>query len=182
MVGLPTEEEEDLEATVDLLTTLKKITPGLRLTLGVSTFVPKAHTPFQWHGVLLESKKRLNYLTKKLRPKGIDVRAESFGWSLIQTLLSRSDRRLAPVIVSLRNSHNSLGNWKNAYKKIREEGFKQENNPLSGMPQLPSWEEIVHENWEISRTLPWTHIEGPLKVKQLIDHRQQALSQHHETI
>lgn len=50
MVGLPSEEEEDVEATADLLLQLKKATPGLRFTLGVSTFVPKAHTPFQWQG------------------------------------------------------------------------------------------------------------------------------------
>lgn len=30
---------------------LKKAAPKLRLTLGCSTFVPKAHTPFQWYGV-----------------------------------------------------------------------------------------------------------------------------------
>ena len=42
-----TEEEADIEATANLLLRLKKATKGLRLVLGISTFVPKAHTPFQ---------------------------------------------------------------------------------------------------------------------------------------
>jgi radical SAM superfamily enzyme YgiQ (UPF0313 family) len=109
MAGLPLEEESDIEATADLLLALKKATPGLRLTLGVSTFVPKAHTPFQWEGVRPEAEKRLRLLAKRLKPRGIDLRPESYGWSLIQALLSRGDRRLAPVIAAVRGSQESLG-------------------------------------------------------------------------
>ncbi|MFZ9174356.1 B12-binding domain-containing radical SAM protein, partial [Vulcanococcus sp.] len=65
MAGLPSETEDDVEATADLLLALKKATPGLRLSLGVSTFVPKAHTPFQWQGVRPEAEKRLKLLAKR---------------------------------------------------------------------------------------------------------------------
>ena len=75
----------------------------------MSTFVPKAHTPFQWQGVRPEAEKRLKLLAKRLKPKGIDLRPESYGWSVIQALLSRSDRRLAPVIAAVRGSQESLG-------------------------------------------------------------------------
>ncbi|HEY9639505.1 MAG TPA: radical SAM protein, partial [Coleofasciculaceae cyanobacterium] len=51
MAGIPGEEPEDLELTVAMLRQLKKAAPGLRLTYGCSTFVPKSHTPFQWFGV-----------------------------------------------------------------------------------------------------------------------------------
>ena len=43
MAGLPSETDDDIEATASLLLALKKATPGLRLSLGVSSFVPKAH-------------------------------------------------------------------------------------------------------------------------------------------
>ena len=109
MVGLPTEEEDDVEATADLLVALKKATPGLRLTLGVSTFVPKAHTPFQWEGLRPEAEKRLQRLARRLKPKGIELRPESFGWSVIQTLLSRGDRRLAPVVAAVRGQQEKIG-------------------------------------------------------------------------
>ena len=172
MVGLPTELEEDVDATADLILRIKRKITGLRLTLGVSTFVPKAHTPFQWNGVRPEAKKRLKLLAKRLNPHGIQLRAESYGWSLIQALLSRSDRRLAPVIAAVRGSHTTLGGWEKAYRQIQEENISNKNNQA----KLPDWEEIIHENWDISRVLPWSHLQGPVKPKVLIDHQQQALN------
>ena len=72
MAGVPGETAADLDATVDMMAQLKKAAPGLRLTLGCSTFVPKAHTPFQWYGVNPKADQRLKQLQKQLRPKGID--------------------------------------------------------------------------------------------------------------
>ena len=180
MVGLPTEEEADIEATADLLLRLKQTTSSLRLTLGISTFVPKAHTPFQWHGLRPEAKKHLKLLIKRLKPKGIEVRPESYGWSVIQALLSRSDRRLAPVIATVRGSHTSLGAWKKAYRQIQEERIPNSNNQSIPLPKLPSWEEVIHEKWETSIALPWEHIEGPIKSELLIKHQQQASNHHVE--
>jgi hypothetical protein len=152
---------------------LKKATPGLRLSLGVSTFVPKAHTPFQWQGVRPEAEKRLKLLAKRLKPKGIDLRPESYGWSVIQALLSRSDRRLAPVIAAARGRHESLGGWKQAYRAIREE--RQSAGPTTDLPLPPPWEEVIQQRWNADRVLPWEHLEGPLPKTTLIKHAQEAL-------
>jgi radical SAM superfamily enzyme YgiQ (UPF0313 family) len=167
MVGLPTEEEADVEATAQLLLDLKKATPGLRLSLGVSTFVPKAHTPFQWQGVRPEADKRLKLLAKRLKPKGIELRPESYGWSVIQALLSRSDRRLAPVIAAARGSHDSLGGWKQAYRQVAAD----DSYPKT----LPAWEQVIHARWEAERVLPWQHLEGPLSPAVLANHAQASL-------
>ncbi|MCT0224321.1 radical SAM protein [Synechococcus sp. CS-1328] len=173
MVGLPSEEEADVEATAALMLALKTATPGLRLTLGVSTFVPKAHTPFQWQGVRPEAEKRLKLLAKRLKPKGIELRPESYGWSVIQALLSRSDRRLAPVIAAARGSHDSLGGWKKAYRAA----LAGELEPAGGspLPLPPAWEEVVHAEWEPGRVLPWVHLQGPLPEATLQRHQQDAL-------
>lgn len=167
MVGLPTECDEDLEATAELLLSLKKATPGLRLTLGVSTFVPKAHTPFQWEGVRPEAEKRLKLLAKRLKPRGIELRPESYGWSVIQALLSRSDRRLAPVIAAVRGRHGSLGGWKAAYRAALAGEASPSRQPLA---PLPSWEEVIHGRWDLEKTLPWVHIHGPLSKEVLMRH------------
>ncbi|MFN5118097.1 MAG: B12-binding domain-containing radical SAM protein [Cyanobacteriota bacterium] len=172
MAGLPTEEEDDIEATAQLLLDLRKATPGLRLSLGVSSFVPKAHTPFQWEGVRPEAEKRLKLLARRLKPKGIDLRPESYGWSVIQALLSRSDRRLAPVIAAARGQHESLGGWKKAYRSIRSgEGIPEQAPPL---PPPPAWEEVVHAVWDPEAVLPWEHLEGPLPKATLARHRSEA--------
>ena len=162
MAGLPSEEEADIEATASLLLALKKATPGLRLSLGVSSFVPKAHTPFQWEGLRPEAEKRLKLLAKRLKPKGIELRPESYGWSVIQTLLSRSDRRLAPVIASVRGKSDSQGSWKRAYREAQD--------------SLPNWDEVIHQRWEPGRVLPWAHLQGPLPETTLAKHREEALS------
>ena len=175
MAGLPSEDPADVDATAQLLLALKKATPGLRLSLGVSTFVPKAHTPFQWEGVRPEADKRLKHLAKLLKPKGIDVRPESYAWSVIQALISRSDRRLAPVIAAARGRHDSLGGWKQAYRAVLA-GERPEATPPS-LPDPPAWEEVVHSTWSEGRRLPWDHLEGPLPKATLAGHRREALTQ-----
>jgi len=172
MVGLPTEEDTDVVATAELLLALKKATPGLRLSLGVSTFVPKAHTPFQWQGVRPEAEKRLKLLAKRLKPKGIELRPESYGWSVIQALLSRSDRRLAPVIAAARGRHESLGGWKQAYRAAVEAYRSAPEAP-------PPWDDVIHSTWNTERALPWAHLEGPLPTATLAKHRSEALGESH---
>ena len=179
MVGLPTEEQADVEATADLLLAIKKATPGLRLSLGVSTFVPKAHTPFQWDGVRPEAEKRLQLLAKRLKPKGIELRPESYGWSVIQALLSRSDRRLAPVIAAARGQHESLGGWKRAYKAVLKGEAASLSTQVSRFWQAqlpPPWEEVIHSCWSSERVLPWQHLQGPLPPATLAKHRGEALT------
>ncbi len=168
MAGLPTEDDEDIESTADLLLALKKATPGLRLSLGVSSFVPKAHTPFQWEPVRPEAEKRLKRLARRLQPKGIDLRPESYGWSVIQALLSRSDRRLAAVIAAVRGRHGSQGGWKTAYRNVCEQAE-------GTLPPPPPWQDTIHGLWDTERVLPWEHLEGPLPKATLARHRQEAL-------
>ena len=97
------------------------------------------------------------------------MRPESYGWSVIQALLSRSDRRLAPVIAAARGRHESLGGWKQAYRAVRESEASAE------APLPPPWEEVIHANWEPGRVLPWEHLEGPLPKATLLKHQHEAL-------
>ncbi|GAB4373924.1 MAG: radical SAM protein [Elainellaceae cyanobacterium] len=161
MAGVPGEEPEDLEQTVAMLQAVKKAAPGLRLTFGCSTFVPKAHTPFQWFGVNTDAEKRLKFLQKHLRPKGIDFRPESYNWSVIQALISRGDRRLSPLLERVRHYGDTLGSYRRAFKELRG--------------QLPDLEYFVHADWSIEQVLPWEHIQGPLPKATLIKHRESAM-------
>ena len=172
MAGLPEETDDDLQATVDLMLTLKKAAPGLKLTLGCSTFVPKSHTPFQWFGVNPESQKRLKFLQKKLRSKGIDFRPESYKWSIVQALISRGDRRLTPLLEKVREygmgntdhpDHISTGTYRRAFKDSKG--------------SLPPLDYYVHRNWDLDEILPWQHLEGPISLPALQKHRETAIAQ-----
>jgi radical SAM superfamily enzyme YgiQ (UPF0313 family) len=162
MVGIPTETPEDLDATVAMMRSLKQAAPGLRLTLGCSTFVPKAHTPFQWFGVNREAEKRLKLLQKHLRPLGIEFRPESYNWSVVQALISRGDRRLAPVLERVRHYGDSLGSYRRAFKDFKG--------------QVPDMEFYVHHDWNPDYVLPWHHIHGPLPLTTLMKHRESSLA------
>jgi radical SAM superfamily enzyme YgiQ (UPF0313 family) len=156
MAGIPGEEMVDLEQTVGMMKTLKKAAPGLRLTFGCSTFVPKAHTPFQWCGVNRQAEKRLQFLQKQLRSHGIDFRPESYNWSVIQALLSRGDRRLSRLLELTRHYGDSLGSYRRAFKELRG--------------TLPPLEHYVHDHWQLDRVLPWSHLQGPLPQATLQKH------------
>ncbi len=156
MVGIPTEQPEDLDATVDLMKTLKKQVPSLRYTLGCSTFVPKAQTPFQWQGVDKTADKKLKTLNKHLRSAGIDFRPESYNWSVIQALISRGDRRVGRILELAREFGDSLGSYKRAFKECRG--------------QLPPLDYYVHDTWDANQTLPWTHLRAGLPVQTLLEH------------
>ncbi len=160
MVGIPGEEPEDIEATVAMMRSLKRAAPGLRLTLGCSTFVPKAHTPFQWFGVNRQAEKRLKSLQKHLRPQGMEFRPESYNWSVIQALISRGDRRIAPLLERVRHYGDSLGSYRRAFKDLRG--------------TLPDLDFYVHDHWRTDQVLPWQHIQGPLPVATLEKHLDSA--------
>lgn len=168
MVGLPDEEMADLEQTVAMLRQLKKAAPGLRLTFGCSTFVPKSHTPFQWFGVDRQAEKRLQFLQKNLRSQGVEFRPESYSWSVIQALISRGDRRLSRLLELTRHYGDSLGSYRRAFKELRG--------------QLPELDFYVHANWEHDRLLPWGHLQGPLPAATLLKHLDTATVQFHPEI
>lgn len=163
MVGIPGEEMSDVEQTVVMMKNIKKAVPGLRLTLGCSTFVPKAHTPFQWFGVNTQAEKRLKFLQKNLRSQGMEFRPESYNWSVIQALISRGDRRLSPLLELTRNYGDSLGSFRRAFKELRG--------------QLPELDFYVYNNWSTEQVLPWSHLQGPLPQATLLKHLDSATSQ-----
>ncbi|MGF1481585.1 MAG: B12-binding domain-containing radical SAM protein [Cyanophyceae cyanobacterium] len=162
MVGVPGEEQTDVEATVAMLQAVKKAAPGLRITFGCSTFVPKSHTPFQWFGVNPQAQQRLKFLQKQLGRNGIDFRPESYNWSVIQALMSRGDRRLSHLLELTRQFGDSVGSYRRAFKQLKG--------------HLPELEYYVHADWQTEQVLPWSHLQGPLPQLTLIKHLDDAKS------
>ncbi|MGQ9838897.1 MAG: B12-binding domain-containing radical SAM protein [Cyanobacteriota bacterium] len=153
MVGIPAETQADLQQTVALFKELKQAAPRLRFTFGCSTFVPKAHTPFQWYGVDAKAEQKLQFFQKQLRPLGVEFRPESYSWSVIQALISRGDRRVGQVLNLAREFGESLGSYRRAFKELKG--------------KLPPLEYYVYRNWIPGDPLPWDHIQGPLPPERL---------------
>ena len=160
IVGLPGEIEDDLAETVRLLTAIKKKYKQLRIVFGVSSFVPKAQTPFQWSARDQDCARKLEFARKNLAKIGIDVRAESHNWSDVQTYLSRSDRRVTPKLLEIAESSGKLGSWKKLFRSEPE--------------FCPSSEFYVFRNIPQDEFLPWSHLLDAPRKAILDRHRQAA--------
>jgi radical SAM superfamily enzyme YgiQ (UPF0313 family) len=159
MVGLPFETIDDLSETVKLLESLKKIKKGGKITWGCSVFVPKAQTPFQWFGVDKSAESKLDFLKKELHKIGVDFRAESYKWSIIQALISRGDKSINKSLEKAYRYGNTLGSFN---KAIKEEGI--------------NLDEIVFNVWNENKLLPWENIQGYLNKKTVLEHSKKVLS------
>ncbi|CAI5515767.1 unnamed protein product [Closterium sp. Naga37s-1] len=160
MVGLPSETDADVAATVAMMSELRKAAPRLKLTLGCSTFVPKAHTPFQWQPVQAAAEGRLRVLEKAMRKVGVEFRPESYKWSVWQAVLSRGDRRLSKLLQRAREFGGSQGSFGRAFKEMKG--------------HVPPPEYYAFRLVEESEVLPWAHLSGALPVDVLKQHAADA--------
>lgn len=160
MVGLPGETQQDIDDTVRLISEIKKRYRRLRIVFGISSFVPKAQTPYQWSGRDKASGEKLEYLRKRLAKIGVDVRPESHNWSDIQAFLSRADRRITPLLVELAETSGKLGAWKKAFKQMGK--------------QCPPADFYIHREIPLDEYLPWSHLLD--ESKKVILNRQRNLS------
>ena len=106
MIGLPTEEDEDVRDIVRTgaraLDVARRVQRNkrARVTVSVSTHVPKPHTPFQWcamdsHEEILRKQSMLRYEAASTR---VQLKMHKSDGSWLEGMLARGDRRLADVI------------------------------------------------------------------------------------
>ena len=105
MIGHPTQTLADVQAIADLTHQVRRIGRQelggkANVRVGVSTLVPKAHTPFQWAPLADDAtiRSQIALLERQLRGPGIEFSYNNPDETLIEAALSRGDRRLADVI------------------------------------------------------------------------------------
>ena len=113
MIGLPGETDEDV-AELCVLSEAAGRAFGGKITLNLSPFVPKAHTPFARSPMAstetLEA--RLAAVRARLRSAGIAVKSDSVAWARVQGVLARGGAELAAVLESM--SAVSLPAWRDS--------------------------------------------------------------------
>ena len=136
MIGLPTETDEDIEALINLMKRIKAENKGFELTLSVSSFIPKAQTPFQW-SKKANSKEldvKLTHLKNELSKIGINMRPTSVDWDLIQSILSRAGFSLSSYLLKVVENGGNLGAFKQTWRKMAKAGELPELNSYAEMP------------------------------------------------
>lgn len=118
MIGLPEEEMEDLDGIIKMafraLSIAKRYTRRfVNISVSVSPFIPKPHTPFQWLGQLGldELKRRNNYLKEALKRKGINYREHNPEMSLVEAIISRGNERIGELIFKVWQLGARLEAW-----------------------------------------------------------------------
>lgn len=113
MVGLPEEEDEDIQAIITLVKEVSRIFHG-RILVSVAPFVPKAHTPFQRQAMAPAHvlQRRLRWLQRDLQTINVRMNSESVDWAIVQAILARGDRQVSLALATIQEP--SLSNWKRA--------------------------------------------------------------------
>jgi radical SAM family uncharacterized protein len=166
MIGHPSETLEDVQAISDLCKAVlaegrKRVGRRAQVTAGVSTFIPKPHTPFQWAvcdtAEQIAAKQEL--LKHSLRGPGLKLNWNSPEDTMLEAWLSRGDRRMADVIYQAWQRGAKFDAWKEHFRyDLWMEAFA--SNDLD-----PAF--YTHRPRSLDETFPWDHISTSVRKKYL---------------
>jgi radical SAM family uncharacterized protein len=174
MIGHPRETLDDVKGIADLAWTVlrqgrKHHGRRARVNLGVSTFIPQPHTPFQWLAMdpREPTEAKLALLKKMTGGRGVELKWNEPGETMLEGLLSRGDRRLGAVIqraweLGARfdgwREHFDLGVWKQAVAEARL-----------------TFAFYTHRQRPVEEVLPWDHIDTGVRKSFLIQEYERSL-------
>jgi hypothetical protein len=142
----------------------------VRIGVSVSTFVPKAHTPFQWKGQvsLDEILRRQEMLRSAMPRKGIDLSWHDAQVSLLEGMIARGGREVADVIeqawmagarFDAWSERFDLDLWKSAFESTGVDGAT-----------------IAERSYDREEPLPWAHISSGVSERYLWLEHERALA------
>jgi len=167
MIGHPSETLEDVLAIATLckrvLAEGRQVLGGrARVHAGVSTFIPKPHTPFQWVSVDTadQIKAKQDLLMRELRGSAFKLTWTSPEDTLMEAWLSRGDRRVAEVVYTA---------WKNGAKfDAWQDQRKMETWMAAFISQDLEPSFYTHRPRRMDEVFPWDHISTAVRKKYLL--------------
>ncbi len=166
MIGLPHETLDDVQAIADLAHAVlregrKRIGRRAQVHVGVSTFVPKVDTPFQWApaDTVENIRAKQALLRRALRGRGFKLSLNRPEETMLEVWLSRGDRRMAKVVYRAWQSGAKFDAWREHFDYERWlAAFQAEG--------LSPWE-YAHRPLDLDAPLPWDHI-SPVVSKRFL--------------
>ncbi len=119
MVGVPGEEDEDIEELIEFSRRLAKIAP---LALGIAPFVAKRNTPLDgqpFAGIPLVER-RLKRLRKGVQGK-VEIRATSARWAWVEYVLAQGGQPEGRAVVDAVKAGGKFRHWKAAFAALPED-------------------------------------------------------------
>jgi radical SAM family uncharacterized protein len=161
LIGLPTETDEDTLGIATLARNViaigKEYHRSPSVTISVGGFVPKPFTPFQWFGqnTREELTRKVYLLRDELRRDGaIKLKWHDPKASVAEGIVSRGDRRLAPVIEDVWRNGGTFQEWTEHFDlRLWQEALERADLRV---------EDFAYRHREEHETLPWDHLSAGL--------------------
>jgi radical SAM family uncharacterized protein len=157
LCGLPGERVVDLDGIVDMAETIAQIGREVRgrypeVTAAVSNFVPKPHTPYQWNG--MQTREYLKWAGQHMRQRckirSVRIKQHDIDCSLLEGILTRGDRRVAPALEEAWRRGCRLDGWSECFKpEVWWQTFADLGIDVAWYSQRPR---------PMSEVLPWDHV------------------------
>jgi radical SAM family uncharacterized protein len=178
MIGLPTETEEDLDGIAQITKNILAINEEIygrknsrfNVTISVSNFVPKPHTPFQWvaQNTVEQFNEKHNYLSNILPKRNVKYQYHDSFESILEGIFARGDRRVADLLETAWRKGCLFDGWSEHFNKSAWRESIEETGIAA--------EEYCHRERDYEEPLPWDMIDSRVSKKFLINEAQKALA------
>ncbi len=174
MIGHPSETLDDVQAIADLckrvLAEGRRVLGGkAKLNAGVSTFIPKPHTPFQWVSVDTPEQitAKQDLLKRELRDRSIKLTWTEPEETLLEAWLSRGDRRMAEVIYTAWRNGAKFDAWQEHFC------YAAWTSAFAAQGLDPAF--YTHRPRRADEVFPWDHLSTGVRKKYLFDDFRRSL-------
>lgn len=167
MIGHPTQTLADVQAIADLSKEVLKVGKRVlgkkaNVRIGVSTLVPKPHTPFQWAPMENEAviNAQIDLLRNELHGPGMQFSWNNPDETLVEAFLTRGDRRLSDVIQRAWELGAKLEGWGEWFN------FAAWQQAFVDCEMEMDW--YARRERKTDEVLPWDHISAGLKKEFMV--------------
>jgi len=163
MIGLPTERREDLEGIADLACkVLKEGNNRRQVTVSLSTFIPKPHTPFQWMRQIgiEEIRERQAFFRDRIRQRNLKLKWHDRRMSFLEGLISRGDRKIGELVEKVFLQGCRFDGWSDHFDFARWE---------AAIEDLGIHPDTYLGERHSAAPLPWDHIDCRIDKNFLLE-------------
>ena len=167
MTGLPTETDDDLAGIVELSRKVLDAGKGAgkrrkAVNVGVSAFVPKPHTPFQWQGQipLAEIRRRKELLARTLDRRPFSMKTGQAEMSVLESAFARGGREVGQALYNAYAAGARFDGWSEGFDYARwVEAFRAAGLDLQAEAE---------RTFGLDEILPWEFIDTGVSKKFLL--------------
>jgi radical SAM family uncharacterized protein/radical SAM-linked protein len=174
MIGLPGETVDDIAQIATLARQVKDQAKGSGVSgdvnVAVSTFVPKAHTPFQWEQqISIQETTDYQYqLHCDLKKRKLKFKWQDASLSFMEGVFARGDRRLSNVLIRAVELGCRFDGWREHFSlKLWQQAF-------SDCSIEPEW---YLRRRRLDEILPWDHLDCGVTRDFLVAERERAYAE-----